>query len=101
MNAKRMVMKNLKGITALKELRDKFAMAIYLHEAEWAGQSEPTVEQTKQTLGMVQDFLTKANQILSAETDQWKAEFQSALQQADDFAKSQPKKDEVKKAVNT
>src|SRR6185503_19525550 len=85
--------------TALKELRDELTFAYTIEEAQWAGQNEPTVEQTKHTLTTLQGFLTRANQIVRNETDQWKSEFQNALQQVDEYAKAQPKKAE--EAVGT
>jgi hypothetical protein len=81
--------------TALKELRDELSMAWMLETATW-GESkppaEPTVEQTKHALTTLQTFVLRANQIVHDETNQWKTEFQGALQQIDDSAKTPPRK---------
>ena len=75
------------------------ALTYTFETGTWAGQTEPTVEQTKHALTLLQGFLARANQIVRDETNQWKAEFQSALQQADELAKVQPRK--VEEAVGT
>lgn len=85
--------------TALKELLDELALTYTFETGLWAGQPDPTVEQTKHTLTVLQGFLARANQIVRDETNQWKAEFQSALQQTEELAKVQPKK--VEEAVGT
>jgi ElaB/YqjD/DUF883 family membrane-anchored ribosome-binding protein len=83
--------------TALKELRDDLAFGYALEEAQWAGQNEPSVEQAKHALSFLQGIGGKLNQIIRNETELWKTEFQSAIQQADEYAKTQPKK--VEEAV--
>ncbi|MDA1273198.1 MAG: DUF4231 domain-containing protein [Verrucomicrobia bacterium] len=76
--------------TALKELRDEWILAYALEAAGWLGMAEASVEQAKHALSMLQGFLARGNQIVRDETTQWKAEFQSALQQIEEFAKTQP-----------
>jgi len=85
--------------TALKELRDELTLTYTFEIGVWAGQPEPTVEQTKHALTLLQGFLSRADQIVRDETNQWKAEFQSALQQTEELAKVQPKK--IEEAVGT
>lgn len=78
--------------TSLKELRDELFLAYSLEKSLWAPAPEPSLEQTKHALSSLQNFLTKANQVVRDETDQWKSEFQSALAQVEDYTKIQPKK---------
>jgi uncharacterized protein YdeI (BOF family) len=85
--------------TSLKETRDELALAYTMEEAQWIGQSDASVEQTKHTLIALQGFFIRANQIVRDETNQWKAEFQSALAQTEEYAKAQPKN--VEEAVLT
>ena len=85
--------------TALKELRDELSLTCIFETGLWAGQADPTVEQTKHTLTVLQGFLARANEIVREETNQWKSEFQSALQQTEELAKVQPRK--VEEAVGT
>jgi hypothetical protein len=85
--------------TALKELRDEFNLAWTLENATWAGTPEPSVDQTKHAVSTLQGFLTRANQIVHDETTQWKTEFQGALQQIDDSAKTRAAKVEEAVAI--
>jgi len=85
--------------TALKELRDELALAFTLEAGAWAGERDPCVEQTIRGLTLLQTFLTRVNQVVRDETNQWKAEFQSALAQTEEFARVQAKK--VDEAVLT
>ncbi len=78
--------------TTLKELRDELAMTYTLETGLWTGQLDPTVEQTKHALTVLQNSLARANQVVRDETNQWKTEFQSALQQTEELAKVQPRK---------
>jgi len=81
--------------TALKELRDELNLAWMLETATWAESkppTEPTVDQTKHALTTLQTFVVRPNQIVHDETNQWKTEFQGALQQIDDAAKTPPRK---------
>lgn len=78
--------------TVLKELLDELVLAYALETSAWAAAGEPSVEQTKHALSTLQGFLSRANQIVHDETNQWKTEFQSALQQIDNVAKAPPKK---------
>jgi hypothetical protein len=85
--------------TALKEVRDELSMGFDIAAAAWAGQTEPGVEQTRHALAFFQDFLARINQIVRNETNEWKVEFQSALQQTEEFAKAAPRK--VEEVVGT
>ncbi|MHC4520128.1 MAG: SLATT domain-containing protein [Planctomycetota bacterium] len=78
--------------TALKELRDELGLAFALEAGLWAGKNEPSVEQTRHAVATLQGFLVRVNQIIHDETDRWKAEFQSALQQVDELARAQTKR---------
>ena len=80
--------------TALKELLDDLTFAWPLEAGKWADRSKPTVEETKQSLGVLKGFGDRLNQIIRNETELWKSEFQSALQQTDEWVKAQPKKSE-------
>lgn len=84
---------------ALKELREEFGMTFGLEMAALAEESAPSLDQTKHIYQAIQGILTRANQILRDETNQWKAEFQSALQQTEELAKVQPR--QVQEAVAT
>lgn len=84
---------------ALKELREEFGMTFGLEMAALAEEAAPSLDQTKHVYQAIQGILTRANQILRDETNQWKAEFQSALQQAEELAKVQPR--QVQEAVAT
>ena len=77
---------------ALNDLRDEFEAIWRLESAAWAGQPEPNIEQTKHAISLLQGFITRVNEIVRAETEAWKAEFQSALQQVEDYAKSAVRK---------
>ena len=68
------------------------SIAWFLESGSWADQTKPTVDETKHALNVLQGFISRANQIVHNETDQWRAEFQSALQQIDEYAKTQPKR---------
>ena len=85
--------------TALKELRDELTLAYAVENASWVGMSEPTIEQTKHAVATLQSFLARASQIVREETNQWKTEFQGALQQIDQMAKEPPRKIEEAIAI--
>jgi hypothetical protein len=76
---------------ALNDLRDEFEAMWRLETAAW-GDAEPNIDQTKHTVTVLQGFITRVNDIVRAETEAWKAEFQSALQQVEEYAKTAPKK---------
>lgn len=84
---------------ALKELREEFSMTFDLEMSAFADGAVPSLEQTKHVYQTIQGILTRANQIVRDETAQWKTEFQSALQQTEEFAKVQPR--QIKEAVAT
>lgn len=77
---------------ALNDLRDEFEAAWRLESAAWAGQPEPNIDQTKHAISLLQGFITRVNEIVRAETEAWKAEFQTALQQVEDYAKAAVRK---------
>jgi hypothetical protein len=76
---------------ALNDLRDEFENAWRLETATWAEQ-EPTVDQTKHSVSLLYGFILRVNEIVRTETEAWKAEFQSALQQVEEYAKAAPRK---------
>lgn len=77
---------------SLNDLRDEFEGAWRLECAAWAGQPEPTIEQTRHAVALLHGFITRVNEIVRAETEAWKAEFQNALQQIEEYAKAAPRK---------
>lgn len=81
--------------TSLKELRDDFAAGYNLETGNWAGVAEPTIEQTRHALETLHGYLVRANEIVRDETNQWKAEFQSALQQIEESAKAASRRAEA------
>jgi hypothetical protein len=76
---------------ALNDLRDEFENAWRLETATW-GEQEPTVDQTKHAVSLLYGFILRVNEIVRNETEAWKAEFQSALQQVEEYAKTAPRK---------
>jgi len=76
---------------ALNDLRDEFENAWRLETATW-GEQEPTVDQTKHSVSLLYGFILRVNEIVRTETDAWKAEFQSALQQVEEYARAAPRK---------
>jgi len=77
---------------ALNDLRDEFEATWRLENAGWVGQPEPNVDQTKHAVSLLHGFITRVNEIVRAETEAWKAEFQNALQQVEEYAKAAPRK---------
>jgi SMODS and SLOG-associating 2TM effector domain 2 len=76
---------------ALNDLRDEFENAWRLETAAW-GEQEPNVDQTKHAVTLLYGFIVRVNEIVRTETEAWKAEFQSALQQVEEYAKAAPRK---------
>jgi hypothetical protein len=77
---------------ALNDLRDEFEAAWRLESSAWAGQPEPNIDQTKHAISLLQGFIIRVNEIVRTETEAWKAEFQNALQQVEDYAKTTVRK---------
>jgi hypothetical protein len=77
---------------ALNDLREELEGAWRLECANWATQDEPNIDQTKRAVTLLQGFVTRVNNIVHAETEAWKAEFQTALQQVEEYAKAAPRK---------
>lgn len=80
--------------TTLKELRDELTFAWSLEAAQWTARPEPTVDEAKRALELLKGFGARLNQTIRTETELWKSEFQTALQQTDELVKAQPKKTE-------
>lgn len=79
--------------TALKELCNELALAFTVETGSWANVKDPSLEQTQHALALLQGFLERADKIILDETNQWKAEFQSALQQTEELAKAKAQRD--------
>ena len=77
---------------ALNDLREELEGAWRLECANWAPQGEPNIDQTKRAVTLLQGFVTRVNDLVRTETEAWKAEFQSALQQVEEYAKAAPRK---------
>lgn len=77
---------------ALNDLREELEGAWRLECANWAPQGEPNIDQTKRAVTLLQGFVTRVNDLVRTETEAWKAEFQSALQQVEEYAKVAPRR---------
>jgi len=78
--------------TTLKELLDQLTSTFKLELGSWINSTEPTIEETRHTLSALFTILAANNQVVRDETNQWKLEFQGALQLTDDLAKAASKK---------
>lgn len=65
----------------------EFQMDYELEQAGWDN-AQPSVEQTQVILNRCKSFLYQVDAIIRQETDQWLAEFQDALKQIDNGAKT-------------
>jgi len=65
----------------------EFQMDYELEQAGWDN-AQPSVEQTQKILSRCKAFLFQVDAIIRQETDQWLAEFQDALKQIDNSAKT-------------
>lgn len=83
----------------LKEVKLDLSVAYNLELASLSEEVNPSIEQTKHVFQCIQGYLTRCNQILKEETNQWKSEFQTALQQIEEQAKTPAK--QIKEAVIT
>ena len=77
---------------ALNDLRDELEGAWRLECSAWASQEEPNIEQTKHALTLLHGFIARVNDVVRVETESWKAEFQTALQQVEEYARAAPRK---------
>ncbi|HEY5705069.1 MAG TPA: SLATT domain-containing protein [Terrimicrobiaceae bacterium] len=75
---------------ALNDLRDELESAWRLECSTWANQPEPNIDQTKHALTLLHGFIARVNDVVRVETEAWKAEFQSALQQVEEYARAAP-----------
>lgn len=67
------------GLT-LRTALSEFEFEWQIHRAAWSG-SEPTAQQTAETLARCGTFVARVNAIVAEETNAWIAEFQASLSQ--------------------
>jgi hypothetical protein len=77
---------------ALNDLRDELEASWRLECSTWTNKVEPNIDQTKHALTLLHGFIARVNEVVRVETEAWKAEFQSALQQVEEYAKAAPRK---------
>ncbi len=73
----------------IRQCLHEFQMDYELEQTGW-DHAQPTTEQTQKILGRCKAFLYQVDAIIRQETDQWLAEFQDALKQIDNAAKTKP-----------
>lgn len=78
----------------IRQCLHEFQMDYELEQAGWDS-TQPTVEQTQKLLSRCKAFLYQVDAIIRQETDQWLAEFQDALKQIDNAAKTKPETRDV------
>lgn len=78
----------------IRQYLHEFQMDYELEQTGWDS-AQPTVEQTQKLLSRCKAFLYQVDTIIRQETDQWLAEFQDALKQIDNAAKTKPETRDV------
>lgn len=78
----------------IRQCLHEFQMDYELEQTGWE-HAQPTTEQTQKILGRCKAFLYQVDAIIRQETDQWLAEFQDALKQIDNAAKTKPETRDV------
>lgn len=82
----------------IRQSLHEFQMDYELEQAGW-DEAQPSVEQTQQMLNRCKAFLYQVDAIIRQETDQWLAEFQDALKQIDNGAKTRTAAQDTNKSA--
>ncbi len=73
----------------LRQSLQSFRLDWELIMVGWKG-GEPTPEQALEAIGQCKNFLTKCNNLILEETTTWKTDFEKALKEIDESAKTAP-----------
>ena len=82
----------------IRQSLHEFQMDYELEQAGWDN-AQPSVEQTQKILSRCKAFLFQVDAIIRQETDQWLAEFQDALKQIDNGAKTKSAAQDTNKSA--
>jgi hypothetical protein len=77
----------VKAYMQIKAVLEQLQFAFAIDRAAWQGNS-PAVEQVQRTLANFKSAVAQVDEIVTTETNEWAAEFRSALRQIEDAAKA-------------